>query len=137
MLQNQSPKCAKIMNPKNTRTTSCLRALALGLLLTTSAMAHAKNDSASTATEYVDSVHSWGSWELGLEPAAGGPIALPENAVSNRPADVRFRPNDNRVYSVGTPGLITATPNPSPAPTRVVPTSGPGTAPPGGPGDRF
>jgi hypothetical protein len=115
--------------------TGCL--FALGLLLANSAIAQTAKEQATAAKGYVDSVYNWGSWELGLEPAAGGPAALPERAMSNRPANVRFRPNDNSVFGVDNHGMATVNQNPSPTPAHVPPTSGPGTAPSGGPGDRF
>jgi len=119
----------------STRLSGCL--FVVGMLLANAVTA--QNDTKQTIKTggYVDSVDNWGSWELGLEPAAGGPVALPNTAISNRPANVRFRPNDNSVYGVANRGMATVRQNPSPAPIHVAPTSGPGTAPAGGPGDRF
>ena len=48
--------------------------------------------------DYVDSVYSWGIWELGLEPASGP--QLPENsAMNDRSRKLQFRPNDNAAYT--------------------------------------
>ncbi len=137
MQLNPDTKCIKTMQPTNTRTSGYLRTLAFGLLLATSASAQAENQDTQTAGTYVDSVYHWGSWELGLEPAAGGPITPPRIALSNRPANLRFRPNDNSVFGIRNRGLANPVVNTTPAPTHVPPTAGPGTAPPGGPGDRF
>lgn len=109
-------------------------AIAIGLLLTS---ATAQADSKQTADKYVDSMYSWGSWGLGIEPAAGGPVALPNNAVNNQPANVHFRPNDNSVYGLSKSGATTVSMNPTPAPTHVPPTLGPGTAPSGSPSANF
>ncbi|MGB5397586.1 MAG: hypothetical protein WBN96_10590 [Gammaproteobacteria bacterium] len=111
--------------------------LALTVMFATSAGVSAASDNEQTLAGKADSVYNWGSWELGLEPAAGGPIALPNRALSNRPASVRFRPSDNSVYSASTRTLAETTMGPTPAPPVVPLTNGPGTAPPGGPGDRF
>lgn len=120
------------MKTVNARVLSCICAIALGMLLTNTAA------QADTATDkYVDSMHSWGSWELGIEPAAGGPAALPNNAINNRPAKVHFRPGDNTVYSLNRQNTSTVSLNPTPAPIHTPPTSGPGTAPVGSPGDQF
>ena len=123
--------CTKLMKPVNAKTLSYFCAIALGILLTSTA---AQADSKQTSTDkYVDSVYSWGSWELGVEPAAGGPVALPNNAVYNRPPNVHFRPNDNSVYGLNRHNVTTVSLNPTPAPTHLPPTVGPGVAPPGTP----
>jgi hypothetical protein len=119
----------------NAKAAGCLCTIALGLLLTSTA-AQADNKQTST-DQYVDSVYGWGSWELGVEPAAGGPVALPNNAINNRPANVHFRPNDNSVYALEKRSVVTVSQNPTPAPTHVTPTNGSGIAPSGAPGDRF
>ena len=121
------------INMKNlNKISACFCALALGLLLSSTA-AQADSKQEQTSAQYVDSVHSWGSWELGIEPAAGGPVALPNNAVNNRPANIHFRPNDNTVYGVNRRGTANVALNPTPAPTHVPPTVSPGTAPGGSP----
>lgn len=127
----------KTMRLTNTRTTGYLGTLALALMLITPVLAQAANQDTHANNTYVDSVYQWGSWELGLEPAAGGPITPPNNALNNRPANVRFRPNDNSVFGSNNRGLANPVVSTTPAPTHVPPTFGPGSAPPGGPGDRF
>ena len=137
------PKCDKTnMNTNNNlkllnRSFRCFYVLVLTLMFTASSGVMAANDQAQALTGKADSVYNWGSWELGLEPAAGGPIALPNRALSNRPANVRFRPSDNSVFSAGTRTLADSSMGPTPAPPVVPLTNGPGTAPSGGPGDRF
>lgn len=77
---------------------------------------------------YVDSVYSWGSWELGLEPASGP--TLPENnAMNDRSRKLQFRPNDNAAYttqSVPIPPVSIITPlPPKPAlPPKPIPPPG-------------
>ena len=135
------PKCNKMnMNTNNLRLLSRLLRcfyVFIALMFTTTTNVMAANDQSPALAGKADSVYNWGSWELGLEPAAGGPIALPNQALNNRPANVRFRPSDNRVYSAGTRVLAENNMGPTPIPPVVPLTNGPGTAPPGGPGDRF
>ncbi len=116
------------------KASACLCAIAL---LLTSAAAQADNQQTRTADKYVDSMYSWGSWGLGIEPAAGGPVALPDNAVNNRSANIHFRPNDNTVYGLNKHSATDVSLNPTPAPTHVPPTLGPGVAPSGSPGTNF
>lgn len=121
------------INMKNlNKVAACFCAIALGLLLSSTA-AQADSTQKQTADQYVDSMHSWGSWELGVEPAAGGPVALPNNAVSNRSANIHFRPNDNRVYALKRRGTANVALNPTPAPIHVPPTVAPGVVPTGTP----
>lgn len=68
-----------------------------GLLLCCISAATADNALADEATAYIDSVNSWGTWELGIEPAAG-PRAVSSHVMTVRSADVQFRPNDNAAY---------------------------------------
>lgn len=90
------------------------------------------NNSRSDSYAYVDSVYEWGSWELGLQPAAGGAVERPQRAAKLRTA--RIRPDQNSAVA---PRLIPIEPRsistkPSSRPLR------PGETPPrGGPGDRF
>lgn len=63
-------------------------------------------NTAEADTAYVDSVHSWGSWALGIEPAAG-PQAPQNQPVNDRSANIQFRPNDNAAYQ---PGAIRVNP---------------------------
>ena len=71
---------------------------------------------------FVDSVHEWGTWELGVEPAAGGPAPMSDRALNVRLANVKFRPNDNTTFSPGaSPVTITTPVAPAKLPTRVSP----------------
>lgn len=120
---------------KNVKTSGCLFAVTLGLLLASGA-AQAGNKQA--ANQYADSVYSWGSWELGVEPAAGGPVPPPNNVVDNRPANIHFRPNDNTVYGLDKRNAASTFHNPTPAPTHTPPTMTPGiTTSSSSPGNRF
>ncbi len=104
-------------------------ACAASLLM--SATSHA----ASSEQPYIDSIYDWGSWDIGLEPAAGGPVAVPNNAVGNRVSSVQFRPNDNSTYSPGNrivSNLIMPTPIPTPAGPPSINTNGPDVPPPAG-----
>lgn len=100
-----------------------------GLLLSTSVAA--KPEATDTDPGYVDSVYSWGIWELGLEPASG-PEAPAENAMNDRSKQLKFRPNDNAAFivrSIPVPQQTTDTPSsPLPVPTAIppVPVIGPG-----------
>jgi hypothetical protein len=133
--KHRTQMCIKLMKPVNAKAISCFCAIALGILLTSTA-AQADSKKSSTDT-YVDSVYSWGSWELGIEPAAGGPVALPNNAINNRPANIHFRPSDNSAYGLKKQSVATISLNPTPAPTHLPPSTGPGTAPGGSPSDSF
>jgi hypothetical protein len=86
---------------------------------TTAAYAATNNKDA-----YIDSVYSWGIWELGLEPASG-PQASANNAMNDRSKKMLFRPNDNAAYitqSIPVPPISTITP---PAPvTPLIPVIG-------------
>ena len=84
---------------------------------------------ASTDTEdvYIDSVYSWGIWELGLEPASGPQVSA-NNAMNDRSRQLLFRPNDNAAY------MTQSTPVPPvqpPPPTPIVGVSGSGPIIPG------
>lgn len=68
--------------------------LSIGLL-GASTFAYAATNSDEDATAYVDSVYGWGAWELGLEPAAGGPVPVSNRALTTRAPRVSFRPNEN------------------------------------------
>ena len=85
---------------------------------TTAALA--VTDSTDTDSAYVDSVYSWGAWELGIEPVAG-PQAPVNRAINNRSTQLQFRPNDNAAYtakSVPIPAVTSISP-PPPAPART------------------
>ena len=72
-------------------------------------------------TAYVDSVHGWGAWELGLEPAAGGSTPSPSRALTSRSANIKFRPNDNSAFSPDSRRNQT----PAPTTTPIGPIIGP------------
>lgn len=44
-----------------------------------------------------DSVYSWGEWQKGIKPAAGGPAARITPPPAQRP-DINFRPNENSAF---------------------------------------
>ena len=78
-------------------------------LLGMSSSAYAATE--SEGADYVDSVYGWGAWELGLEPAAGGPPPSPGRALAAMEANVQFRPNENSAFSPDTrPVQIPAAP---------------------------
>jgi len=96
------------------------------LCCVTAAAAGNGNDSADTASTSIDNVNSWGTWELGIEPAAG-PQAENRQVVPVRPANVQFRPNDNATFRPSAQEVTTNMPMPvnPPAPIPSIP---PGTA---------
>ena len=85
--------------------------------VTTTALAAA--ETTDTGSTYIDSVYSWGAWELGIEPPAG-PQRAANRAINNRSIQLQFRPNDNAAYttkSVPIPAVTSINP-PSPVPVR-------------------
>lgn len=68
-------------------------------LLGISTSAFSASDSNEATTSYVDSVYEWGAWELGLEPAAGGPAPSSNQALAVRGPGVNFRPNENSAFA--------------------------------------
>lgn len=94
-------------------------------LFALTAAAFAATDPADANDAYVDSVYSWGIWELDLEPASG-PQAPANNAMNDRSRRLQFRPNDNAAYitnSLAVPSVSTNSPTPNiPAATPVIPT---------------
>ena len=88
--------------------------------ITTTSMA-ATSDS---ATDYVDSVHSWGAWALDIEPAAGGIQPQATQPLNARETRVSLRTNSISALSPqrALPDVIT--PNgPTPVPTTPAPTA--------------
>lgn len=79
---------------------------------------------AATDTEdvYIDSVYSWGIWELGLEPASGPQVSA-NNAMNDRSTQLLFRPNDNAAYiAQSTPVTpVTSAPTPPVMPAPTIP----------------
>ena len=87
-------------------------------------------EAGNTTTAYVDSVHSWGTWALGIEPAAG-PQAAQNMPMNDRSANLKFRPSDNAAYqTVAIPEPQVSTP---PIPTPPAPIGPPGLVPTTGP----
>ena len=103
-------------------------------LLMLTATAVASTDSTTGEDAYVDSVYSWGIWELGLEPASG-PNTSADNAIKDRSRRLQFRPNDNAAYKRQSapvrPITIISPPTLPAAPTPVVGISGIGPVLPG------
>lgn len=96
------------------------------LALTTTVFAAADADESEEA--YIDSVYSWGIWELGLEPASG-PQAPASTALNDRSRELQFRPNDNAAYIPPSIPLGTAAPTSPPLPTPIPVISVGGTGP--------
>ncbi len=71
--------------------------LSVACLFAVTAAAHATTDNAKEV--FVDSVYSWGIWELGLEPRSG-PEPPSGAALNDRSRSLKFRPNDNAAYKV-------------------------------------
>ncbi len=90
-------------------------------LVMMSAGAQATTDSANAG--FVDSVYSWGTWELGLDPASG-PDAPSGNALNDRSRSLKFRPNENAAYMVRS---VPVAPAITLAPTVPTSPSGPST----------
>lgn len=87
--------------------------------------AHAKQDG------FVDSVYQWGSWDLGIEPAAGGPIPPANRPVNVKTTNLQFRPNANNTFTSARDNVMSSSGNsPSPLPPSGAPTT-PVIAPPG------
>jgi hypothetical protein len=109
-------------------------------LFALSATVFAATDSSAKSDEYVDSVYSWGIWELGIEPAAG-PQAPANRALNNRARSLQFRPNDNAAFKIESVAIPAGAPV-NPPPSIPAPAFGSGVidranAPTGGPGGRF
>lgn len=122
-----------------------IRLLSAACLLGLSGLCFAETNSSSSEIAYVDSAYEWGSWELGIQPAAAAPAPSPQRAAAPRISGVQFRPNDNTAYAPNARAITQTTimPAPLPAPVviPVVPSSAPilpsQPLPSGGPGDRF
>lgn len=72
--------------------------LSVGYLFALTTHVSSAAESTVADDDYIDSVYSWGIWELGLEPASGP--ELPENnAMNDRSRKLQFRPNDNAAYT--------------------------------------
>ncbi len=107
------------------------RCTSIVCLVALTAAAYANTDNADTGDADVDSVYSWGIWELGLEPASG-PQAPASHAINDRSRSLKFRPNDNAAYmvqSIPVTQAVTTSPQP-PAPQPPPPTPRAPVAPP-------
>ena len=102
----------------------------------------AADQSTGGSVAYVDSIHSWGAWELDLEPAAGG--VMPRGTQPLQPRDTRVQLRTNSFSGLGPSVTIAerpATPvnpvNPVPPPVTppVVTPPAPVVPPIGGPAD--
>lgn len=95
---------------------------------------------ASASADFVDSVHSWGTWELGLEPAAGAPAVPAGRTIRVQQRNVQFRPNENSAFT-RTVNVSSSGPSAPPAPVLPPSPSGPITpgtpVTTGSPGDLF
>ena len=122
--------------------TSSFGALAAVCLMLAGAAAYADTTSSDdkSASTYVDSVNGWGTWELGIEPAAG-PQTVNTQIMTVRQSNVQFRPNDNAAYIPNRQEVNQPSPNNPPAPipndptppvpTPVIGPGGSGAVPPG------
>lgn len=91
-------------------------------LLGASTLAYAATNSDDDTAAYVDSVYGWGAWELGLEPAAGGPVPVSNRTLTVRAPRVNFRPNENSALAPD----ARQTPVTKPGTPGELPTGGPG-----------
>jgi len=97
-------------------------------LLALTGTVFAASDTDVSEEAYIDSVYSWGIWELGLEPASG-PQAPANKALNDRSRQLQFRPNDNAAYIAPSIPLGTAAPTGSPIPSTIPVISVGGTGP--------
>ena len=101
---------------------SALLKLGVACLLALTAAAPVNANAAAPEQGYVDSVYSWGVWELGLEPTSG-PQPQDNDAMKDRSRSLLFRPNDNAAYvTQSVPVPLAATPAP---PSPSLPASPP------------
>lgn len=118
-------KCTKnwntMLNQWNWPRTALRPMLAISLLCTSAlALSDGQKDMGNskpfTNQAYVDSVYEWGLWEMGLTPAAGGAAPSPGRAITYRPSNIAFRPNDNSAFAP----VVTPVSVPAPVPTAPV-----------------
>ena len=69
----------------------------------------------SHAEAELDSVYSWGIWELGLEPVPS-PQAPADGTMNDRSKNVKFRPNANAAYMIRSVPVASETVFSSPLP---------------------
>lgn len=109
-----------------------LACISLGCLFAATTAVDAAPETDESPQDAIDSVYSWGQWELGLEPASG--IKIPaDTTLSDRSRQLQFRPNDNAAYIPTRIPLGTGTPTtpPVPAPIPVISVGGTGPILPG------
>lgn len=92
----------------------------------------AEKEEAEKAVTYVDSVTTWGAWELDIEPAAGGITPASTGVLNARNSKVALRTNSIAALAPtpqpAQPVVITNTPTPVPPaappaiPTVYIPT---------------
>ena len=123
---------SKIKN--NTLCNLAFVCVAVAYLFTQATTAFAATDTEGT---YIDSVYSWGIWELGLEPSSGLQDSA-NIAMKDRSRELLFRPNDNVAYtpqSIPVPQVQQPLPLPPPTtlppPAPIVGASGSGSILPG------
>jgi hypothetical protein len=74
----------------------------------------------AAATDSIDNVYSWGSWELGVEPAAGGPVPVTNRPLNVSQKNLQFRPNQNSAFTTGLHQMTTAGNGPTLPPVQPV-----------------
>ena len=111
------------MTPKIQKNNLCSLALVCVAVASLSTLTTAAFATADTEDTYIDSVYSWGIWELGLEPASGPQVSA-NNVMNDRSRQLLFRPNDNAAY---TPKSIPVQPvqPPLPSPPTTLPPPSP------------
>lgn len=85
------------INKKNTLDALTATLLAATLMLSASTLTAGelkwRDDDSQTEVAYVDSVKTWGAWELDIEPAAGGLTPPETQALNARNSRVALRTN--------------------------------------------
>jgi hypothetical protein len=109
----------------NRLTSACI---SLGCLFAAMSAVHAAADPDESQKAPIDSVYSWGQWELGLEPASGVKVPADTKLV-DRSRLLQFRPNDNAAYVPTSIPLGTGTPTTPPVPSPIPVISVGGTGP--------
>lgn len=83
----------------------------------------AAEEAAEAEVAYVDSVKSWGAWELDIEPAAGGLTPPSTGALNARNSKVAIRTNSfSALAPTPIQPVITNAPTPTPTPPVAPPT---------------
>jgi len=118
---------SKMNCPQNTNmrfiTSVKLAVIAMLASVSANAFAELKWQSADEATDtevaYVDSVTSWGAWELDIEPAAGGITPASTGALNARNSKVALRTNS--IAALAPPNSPVIPTPPTPVPPIVTP----------------